>query len=166
MHLLPRLAAALGVATILAAQGTSTPATDVGITLDGGLLTVLYGQNCGAFSCTPLYGGPIAAGQPRQVAVYGDAGQLFVLAAALQPATAPCTNVPGLANALLLQQPVVLALGVTTAWPASCPAGRAVCPLVFPPGVPSGVQFTLQGLAASAAQGHFAFTVGLRCWTP
>src|SRR5688500_15103385 len=40
-------------------------ANDVGLQMSGGILTVIYGQMCGAVTCTPLTGGGITPGETR-----------------------------------------------------------------------------------------------------
>ena len=157
------LTAALGVAA-LPAQGSVT-VNDVGLTMDGGMLTVIYGQSCGPFTCTPFFAGPVAVGQPsRSVIVYGAQLQPFVLAIDLVN-PAPCLPIPGIANSLILGlQPITLAVGLIG--PASfvtpCQQGRAWYGLSFPVGTPTGVSFELQALAFSPSQNVPAFTIALR----
>jgi len=155
------LTAALAAAP-LAAQASNV--ADVGLTMDGGILTVIYGQSCGPFSCTPWVAGPVAPGQPRIVVVYGAPTQVYVLAIDLF-SSQPCLPIPGLGNALILSpQPITLAVGVTGPGnPTSvCLQGRGAYSLSFPLGAPSGLPFQLQALAMSAAQNVPAFTIALQ----
>ncbi len=154
---------------ILAAAGLplgAQTATDVGLMMDGGLLTVIYGQTCGAFTCTPFTAGPVGAGNPHRVYVYGALNQPHVLAIDLAN-TLPCLPLPGFANALVLQQqPVTLALGVNAPWfsTTACPVGRGTHTLQFPIGTPPGIAFDLQALTISGS-GLPAFTVAIRSTT-
>ena len=68
------LAAALAAAPLQAQH-----VTDVGLMMDGGMLTVIYGQKCGPFSCQPFQAGTTATNQPYQVYVYGAPLQFFPL---------------------------------------------------------------------------------------
>lgn len=151
-------------AALAAAPLTAQSVQDVGLTMDGGILTVIYGQSCGPFACTPWIAGPVAPGQPRAVVVYGAPGQVYVLAIDLF-SSQPCLPIPGLGNALILSPvPITLAVGVTGPGnPTSvCLQGRAAYSLSFPVGAPSGLPFLLQGLAMSASQNVPAFTVALQ----
>lgn len=156
------------LATIaLPAQG-SVLVNDVGLTMDGGMLTVIYGQSCGPFTCTPFFAGPVAAGQPsRTVIVYGAPAQVFALAIDLVN-PAPCIAIPGIANSLILGvQPVTLAVGLIGGGIliGPCNQGRALYGLGFPAGTPPGVAFQLQAIAMSAAQNVPAFTIALQSQT-
>ncbi|MBM4059811.1 MAG: hypothetical protein FJ265_01770 [Planctomycetes bacterium] len=157
------LAAALA-ALPLAAQGGTTAVQDVGLTLDGGMLTVIYGRDCGPFTCQPMFAGPVGIGQQRIVSVYGAPSQVYVLAFSLASLTQPCILVPGIGNALILGHPIVVAIGVTSpAMPGStCQQGRANYPFTFPPTAPPGMPFEIQGLAISPSLGVPAFTIALR----
>ncbi|MCA8974415.1 MAG: hypothetical protein KDC98_06820 [Planctomycetes bacterium] len=152
------LAAALSAPALLAQT-----AADVGLTMSGGVLTVIYGQNCGTFTCQPFVAGTTAAGQPYDVSVWGAPNQPFVLAADL-PTGAPCIQIAGVANSLLLQnQPITLATGMIGSGSAIgvCNQGRARYALQFPAGTPVGVQYLLQGVAMSASLRMPAFTVAI-----
>lgn len=160
----PSLFLTATLAATLPAQGSAT-VNDVGMTMDGGMLPVIFGQSCGPFTCTPLYAGPVAAGQPgRTVIVYGAPNQPFALAIDLAN-SAPCMPFPGIANSLILGvQPVTLAFGLIGGGilVGPCNQGRAWYGLSFPVGAPSGVQFELQALAMSASQNVPAFTIALQ----
>ena len=156
------LTAALAAAPLLAQS-----VQDVGLTMDGGLLTVIYGQACGPFSCTPRVAGNVAAAQPRVVVVYGAPVQIYVLAIDLAN-SAPCFAFPGIANSLVLGvQPFTLAIGILGPGGVigACQQGRAPYSLLFPLGTPSGVQFQLQALAMSPTQNVPAFTIALQATT-
>lgn len=156
------LSATLLTVTPLAAQLVSV--NDVGLTMDGGILPVIYGQSCGPFTCTPFQAGPVGAGLPYNISVHGAPGQAFVLAIDLVPF--PCIAFPGIGNALLVAQPVTLALGIAVANPtAACRQGRGVHVLQTPPATPPGIQFLLQGGAFSPSLGIPAFTVALQSRT-
>ncbi len=160
----PSLFLTAAFAATLPAQGSAT-VNDVGLTMSGGALPVIFGQSCGPFTCTPLYAGPVAAGQPgRSVIVHGAPNQPFALAIDFAN-SAPCIPFPGIANALTLgAQPVTIAFGVIGSGTliGPCNQGRAWCGLSFPVGAPSGVQFELQALAMSASQNVPAFSSALQ----
>ncbi|MCA8948827.1 MAG: hypothetical protein KDE27_04950 [Planctomycetes bacterium] len=162
----PRIVLAAALAASAAALPAQT-ATDVGLRLGGGVLTVIYGQDCGPFSCTPVQAGPAAAGQPYNAYVYGAVQQPFALAIDLDT-NAPCIAIPGIANSLLLvNQPVTLAFGLTQgpSLSASCIVGRGSYVLQFPNGTPAGVTFLLQAVAVSRALNQPAFTIAIRSVT-
>ena len=161
MRITRLLAAALLVAATVPAQ----TASNVGLTMDGGMLTVLYGQSCGAFTCQPFQAGPVGVGNSHQVHVYGAIQQPYVLAIGLTN-TAPCITIPGFANSLVLLGPVTLQVGLTSApvLTSVCPQARASYTLTFPNGTPIGVGFQLQALATSATQGP-AFTISIESVT-
>ena len=159
----PSLFLTVALAAALPAQG-SVLVNDVGLTMDGGMLTVIFGQSCGPFTCTPFFASPVATGQPsRSVIVYGATNQPFALAIDLVN-PGPCIAFPGIANSLILGvQPVTLAFGLIGPGIliGPCNQGRAWYGLSFPSAAPSGVQFQLQALAMSAAQNVPAFTIAL-----
>lgn len=161
MRIVPLLVAALPLAAAVPAQSAS----NVGLTMDGGMLTVLYGQACGAFTCQPFVAGPVGAASPRNVYVYGAVQQPYVLAIGLTN-TAPCITIPGLANSLVLLGPITLQVGLTAApvLTSVCPQARDRYLLQFPAGTPVGVGFQLQALATSATQGP-AFTIAIESVT-
>ena len=167
MHV-PSLFPTAALAALALPAQASLLVDDVGLTMDGGMLTVIYGQNCGPFTCTPFFAGPVAAGQPsRTVIVYGAQLQPFVLAIDLVN-PAPCVAIPGLANSLILGlQPITLAVGAIGPGIliGPCSQGRAFYGLAFPAGAPPGVQFQLQALAMSASQNVPAFTIALQSQT-
>jgi hypothetical protein len=120
--------------------------TDVGLTMDGGMLTVLYGQACGPVGCQPFPGGAVGQGQTRTLIHYGAPVSLYVIAAGLP---APCAAIPGIDNVLMLANPIVLGFGLTSAppfVPTPCQQGLAHQQLVIPPTAPIGVTFRLQSL--------------------
>ncbi len=139
---------------------------DVGLMMDGGILTVIYGQSCGPFTCVPFQAGPTGAGQPYNVYVYGAPQQFFVLAADID-GNQPCIPFPGVGNMLMLTQPVTLAFGfIGTAPPTGlCLQGRGQYVLQFPAGTPPGVGYRIQAAAVSGSQSIPAFTVTIRSTT-
>jgi hypothetical protein len=142
---------ALTLAPFAAAQ-----ATDVGLTMDGGVLTVIYGQDCGPVPCTPFVAGPIGIGQPRNLIHYGAPQTLYAIAVGLP---VPCVPIPGFDNALQLWDPIILDFGITTSppfVPLPCPQGIANFQLVVPPSAPLGLTFHIQSLGVSNS-GAFAF---------
>jgi hypothetical protein len=138
---------------------TSLPAqtaNDVGLTMSGGILTVIYGHQCGTVSCTPMTGGTVAANDTRTVTVYGNNGTPYILGIGLPGV---CFPFPGIANMLLLNGPLTLAVGVTTNGPSTstCRVGPGRFTLNIPPNAPTGWSFRLQALATSFTAG-LAFT--------
>jgi hypothetical protein len=147
---LPSLAA-LALAPFAAAQ-----ATDIGLTMDGGMLTVIYGQSCGPVPCTPFTAGPIGIGQPRNLIHFGAPQTLYAIAVGLPT---PCIVIPGLDNALQLNGPIILDSGITTSppfVPLPCNQGIANYSLVVPPSAPIGLQVHIQSLGVSI-NGAFGF---------
>ncbi len=147
-------------AASLAAQTTS----DIGLTIDSGGLTVLYGQICGPVPCQPLPGPTIAAGTTRYVTQNAAAWSPFALALGAPP-TSGCLQFAGIANGLLLDAPIVLfAVGVTgPPVPVAfglCPRGVATVPLVVPIGAPSGFHFVLQSIGIDWS-GQLGFSNGI-----
>jgi hypothetical protein len=144
---------------------------DVGLTMDGGALTVIFGQACGAFTCAPFPAGPLtptaANTRTRTVTVHGAPSSIYVLGLSQAPLATPCVVVPGIDNALMLGTPAtILAFGVTSAGgpstSAACRQGQGRFTLTVPGTVPPGSTFLLQALTMSASTGGPAFTVGLR----
>lgn len=138
------------------AQPALAQAQDIGLTMDGGLLTVVYGQSCGPVSCTPFVGGPIAAGESRTIEHLSAPQTLYAIAIG-NPAT--CVAVPGFDNFLLLGSPVVLGWGLTSAPPfigLPCQQGMASQQLTIPIGAPAGIVFRVQSFGQSLS-GQFGF---------
>ena len=144
-------------ALVLVALSTAAPAAaqtgradDVGLTMDGGVLTVIYGQVCGPFSCQPLPGGTIGRGQPRTLVHYAAPVTPFAIAAGLP---GPCTPLGGFANALLLGPPVItLAVGVTSTPPiltTPCDQGLGVTTVRVPSTAPAGLVLRFQSVGVS-----------------
>jgi hypothetical protein len=141
---------------LLVAPYAAAQATDVGLTMDGGLLTVIYGQSCGPVPCTPFTAGPIGIGQPRNLIHFGAPQSLYAIAVGLPT---PCVVIPGFDNALQLNGPIILDSGITTSppfVPLPCNQGIANFSLVLPPNAPIGLQFHIQSLGVSLG-GAFAF---------
>ncbi len=130
---------------------------DIGLTLDSGGLTVLFGQFCGPVPCAPFAGGTIAVGSTRVVSHGAAALTPFALAVSL-PST-NCAQIPGIANMLQLDLGAqILATGVTgPPVPAAfCPRGVANVQLTVPPSIPPGIAFVLQSIGVTWS-GSFAF---------
>lgn len=128
----------------------SGPVNDVGLTMDGGVLTVIYGQVCGPVTCQPLPGGTIAGGESRTLVHYSAPVSPYVIALGLP---GNCAQIAGIANVLLLGPPVLtVAVGLTSAppfVPTPCDQGLAIHTLTVPRGAPSGVAFRVQSLGVS-----------------
>lgn len=119
---------------------------EIGLTMDGGVLTVLYGQICGPVTCQPFVGS-IGPGQTRNLTHYGQPVSLYIFALGLP---GPCLAVPGWGNVLLLDNPIsILDFGVTTTppfVPTGCNQGMGFTQLSIPLGAPLGFVFRLQSL--------------------
>lgn len=166
MRNLPLAAAVLLCAAVPRAQ---TNVQDLGLTMSVGMLTVIYGQVCGPFSCTPFPAGNVGAGVPAQVSHWGAPGTPFVLAIGFAPAGISCLAFPGIGNALLLDPAAVATLAVGTTPPSSpgttlCNVARADVPFQIPAGVPAGIQFRLQSVGSGASH-QLAFTVAIEAVT-
>ena len=123
---------------------------EIGLTMDGGVLTVIYGQVCGPVTCQPFPGGGIGPGQTRNLTHYGNPVSLYIFAIGLP---GQCVAVPGWGNVLLLDNPItILDFGVTTTppfVPTGCNQGMGFTQLSIPVGAPLGFQFRLQSLGVS-----------------
>jgi hypothetical protein len=167
--------AAANCAALLPAQTNTSSVQDVGLTMDGGVLTVIYGQACGPFSCAPFPAGTLSAStansRSRTVTIHGAPASLFVLAMGQASIVAvPCTPIAGIGNALILPLPAAtLAIGVTGAAvpnpSAACRQGTASYLLTVPANAPRNLRFLLQAVTISAATGAPAFTVALAAST-
>lgn len=154
MHL-PR-ALLLGAALAAPAVPAAAQATDVGLTMTGGLLTVIYGQACGPVACTPFSGGAMAPGESRVIVHHAARNTPYVLAIGF---AGPCTAFPGIENSLLLQLlPATLSVGVASApsLTSVCPQAQARYQLNLPMTAPTGFSFRLQSLGVSNS-GALAF---------
>ena len=158
------LACALLVAP-LCGQNAFAAFNDVGLTMDGGVLPVIYGRYCGPALCVTTQAGPVSRGQPRMVTVYGAPNQPFALAVSLGAPTCTFTVVGGglVGNALMLAQPVTLSIGVTSSQVPGlpCPLGTGVFTLQLPMSAPVGLQFLLQAVVVSPSY-PLAFTGALQ----
>src|SRR5262245_57074981 len=144
--LLPCLLAGAMAAGPVTAQ---TPVNEIGLTMDGGVLTVIYGQVCGPVSCQPLPGGTIAPGQTRSLLHYSNPVSLYVIGAGLP---GPCLAVPGFGNVLLLDSPIILDFRVTSTppfVPTGCNQGMAGTNLSIPASAPLGFVLRVQSLGVS-----------------
>jgi hypothetical protein len=139
--------------------GTAAAQTnDVGLTMSGGVLPVIYGQVCGPVGCLPFPGGSVAPGQSRSLTIYGRPASLFAVAIGLPGQL--CLPIPGIDNLLLLDinSLVVLSAGLTSSYlPLPCFQGLAPASFTLPPNAPIGVVFRLQSFGQSTFGGGFAF---------
>jgi hypothetical protein len=157
-----------------AAQITAAGVHDVGLVMTTPTVlasTQAVGQACGPFTCTP-FSAPSPAATPasstRTVRIFGDANSLWVLMmSTTPPASTPCLPIPGIGNALILGQPiVVVGFGVTGPLlpnpTAACQQGVGTFQLTLPTPAPNILPFYLQALTMSHATGGPAFTVAVR----
>jgi hypothetical protein len=138
---------------LFAAAATAQSVPDVGLQLDGGILTVLYGQSCGPVACTPFPGGAVNGGATRNLIHSSAQNTIYAIAIGLP---GPCLAFPGVGNALLLDPATVvtLAVGLTVPAPmAACRQGQARAQLAVPNAVPPGIMFRLQSLGISPSTG-------------
>ena len=149
----------------LAAPAFAQTADDVGLTLDGGMLTVIYGQDCGPVSCQPLFGGNVGMQQSRVLTHYGQAQSLYLVVIGLPGA---CLQIPGIDNSLLLTDPIIiLGAGLTSSppfVPLPCPnQGIAHETIFLPLGLQPGLIFRAQSLGVSGSTGNLAFSPAIEC---
>lgn len=155
-----RVLPSLSLSCVLAAQ-----VPDVGLTMDGGMLTVIYGQSCGPVTCTPFVGGAVAGGETRNLVHTGSPNTPFVIAIGL-PGT--CQRFPGIDNALLLGSPITTIAVGTTGGPnpvSACRQGAARAQLQMPRGVPAGIVFRLQSFGTSGSSQGPAFSPAIEART-
>jgi hypothetical protein len=147
------------LATAAAAQ-----TQDVGLYMDGGLLTVLYGQECGPVNCTPFVSGPVGAGETRSLTLFGAPVSFYAVALGFPGA---CLSIPAFDNVLLLDSPLILGFGLTSTppfVPTPCQQGLAVETLTIPVGTPPGIVFRVQSLGVSNS-GVWAFGPAIEATT-
>lgn len=104
------------------------------------------GPFCWGFSCTPQ----------TAVLVPGESGSLFVRAEFQQNyllgislSATRCLAVPGIANQLVLDDPILIFWSGTCATGSpilSCPGGTDSIPVTVPVSWPSGLTFSIQGV--------------------
>jgi len=143
-------------ATALLASFAKAQVDDIGLYLHGGLLTVLYGQECGPVGCQPFPGGPIAAGETRTLTHYSAPSSIFAIAVGLP---GPCTPLPGIDNPLLLGSIVFLDAGITSSPPfvaLPCQQGIGQGSLTIPPNTPAGLVIRMQSIGISPSTGGLA----------
>jgi len=143
----------------LSAQTTN----DIGITMG---TNTLFGQFCGPVPCQPMPGPTIVRG--TSAAVTQNAAPFTPFAIAIGLPVSTCTPIPGIANALVLGQPIaVLAVGVTgPPVPAvlRCPRGVFTVQLNVPANAPTGFAFVVQSVGVDWT-GQLGFSNGLACVT-
>jgi hypothetical protein len=142
--------------TLVLAGALGAQATDVGLTMSGGALTVQYGQSCGPVTCTPFPGGTMQPGDTRTVTHHAPQNTPYVLAIGFP---GPCFPFPGIDNSVLLAvPPVTLAIGSASlpALTAACRQAQARYQFTLPAAAPGGIVFRLQSLGQSGT-GALAF---------
>jgi hypothetical protein len=162
-HRVPLLPSVIAVA---AAVATSAAPAQIALDRFGFQVT---GQNgtagefCWVVDCTPR---PLAvlAGETLTLRVNAPFQQLFAIGGAL--GTAPCVQIPGIANALLLDPAslVILASGLVSQ-PSpilSCWGGFELVQLPLPAGQPPGFSFVSQAIADLAPTTGLALSVAVR----
>ncbi len=106
--------------------------------------------------CTPSVA-TVAPGESVEIAVSGDQNSAFGLF--VSPSATSCISIPGVANHLVLDGPIVpVAAGVLTEWSPclACPEAFVVMPLTVPMGASVGLSVSLQ--AVGFGWGQVAFT--------
>ena len=126
----------------------------------------LIGGVCQPFVCTPQVG-VLPRGASVDFRVHGPTFGFFALAAGDTSAVG-CTNVPGVANALLLAgTPVTLAVGTLNivSLPSICGLAEGQLVLSVPQSLPPGTQVAVQAVVVTPPSGgrtgSAAFTNGL-----
>ncbi len=155
----------VSLAAALAAAPAAAQTQDVGLTMDGGVLTVIYGQDCGPVTCTPMFGSVVGAGETRVLTQYSAPQTLYAIAFGLPGA---CLAVPGFDNRLLLQDIILLDVGLTSAppfVPLPCQQGVASFALTLPDTTPPGIVYRLQSIGVSVQSGAFAFGPAIEATT-
>lgn len=141
-----RSALLLTFAATALTQFATAQTTDVGLTMDGGMLTVIFGQDCGPVGCQPFPGGSVGRGQTRSLTVWAAPATPYLILVGLP---GPCLPIPGIDNPLLLSTFDLTILGFTSAppfVPTPCQQGTASEPLTIPLTVPPGLVFRAQVL--------------------
>ncbi|GAB4156069.1 MAG: hypothetical protein Fur0037_24370 [Planctomycetota bacterium] len=135
----------------LSAAAVAQSENDVGLTMDGGILTVIYGQNCGPLACTPFPAGGVTFLDRRTVIAYGAMQSPYMVALGLR---GPCLQFPGVGNRLLLQLPAApLFLGVCDRplMTGACRQYMGRNSFVLPPSGPAGLAFRMQSVGVGNA---------------
>ena len=104
------------------------------------------GPFCWGFTCNPETAA-VVPGESGTFTVRGAWNQPFALAIA--PTASRCLALPGIFNALVLDDPIyVTHTGVLNQLSPilACPSGMVVIPIVLPPWLPPGLSFSVQGL--------------------
>lgn len=139
------------LSAVAAATACAQSVNDVGLTMDGGILTVIYGQMCGATSCTPFPAGSVHFHDTRTVTHYGAVNSPYIVAIGFP---GPCLPFPGIGNnLLLLPPPLTLFVGVAVqpVLTGACRQAGARNTLTTPPSGPIGLVFRLQSLGVGNA---------------
>jgi len=109
--------------------------------------TGVAGEFCHVVDCTPR-ASTCTVGETLTLRVNAPFNNLFAIGASFSATS--CLQVPGIANALVIDLPVVtLAVGVvSTPSPVlACWGGTVAVPMQIPAGVPHGLSFATQALA-------------------
>lgn len=124
-------------------------------------VTTNFGQNagyfCWGFSCTPATLN-VAVGEIVTLRISGEWQANYLIG--LASSATSCIPYPGIANSLVIDQPVLL-LATGTLWNLSpilaCPNAYDTLTAAVPAGIPSGTTLALQGLTSGAGN-VLAFT--------
>jgi hypothetical protein len=164
---IPRFIALLG-GWLIASAGLAAQSqvSDVGLTFSPWpMLPVLFGQDCGPFSCLPMSSGPIGAASTGSITVYGAPNAPYALGISIAAGAGPCVSVLEIGNTLLLDpaSTVTLAFGIVppSSVPLACGNGYANVSLPVPYGTPTGLQFRLQAIATGGNSRQVAFTIAI-----
>ena len=154
------------VAAPLCSQDAFSPVNDDGLTIDGGVLPVIYGSSCGPALCITTQVGAIVRGQGRTVTVYGAPNRPFLVALSLVQPLCAFTVINGqlIGNGLMLPQPLLLLVGFTSPLVPGlpCQQGTGSFQLLLPPTAPIGLGFLMQAIVASPTYPGLAFTGALQ----
>jgi len=152
------------LAGALCAGFATAQVQDVALEMISPTSPVIFGQQCGPVTCTPLSGSTVAAGQSRTLVHYGQPVSFYAIALGFPGL---CLPIPGFDNVLLLDSPVILGFGVTSTppfVPLPCQQGFNQETLTLPPGTPPGIVFRVQSLGISVS-GPWAFSNAIEATT-
>lgn len=146
----------LGLSLLLSSIAIAQTRTEanIGLALQAAPNLRPFGISCGPFSCLPDQGF-VFAGTRAQITAHGFPGTRYFIA--ISAARNGCRPIAGIANSLVLTQPLrIIAIGripqvlPLPPWPPrECPQGLATIGLNIPAGLPLGMQLLIQSLAES-----------------